>query len=76
MLLSEPTAHYTVDIMNPSLPPSDSFIVSDCKQDEQVDEKAAELLPAEVLAQLSDANWKERFAGMEKLTEVNNYLLL
>ncbi|KAK3702253.1 hypothetical protein QZH41_019815, partial [Actinostola sp. cb2023] len=38
--------------------------------DEEVDDKAAAILPADVLSQLSDANWKERFSGMEKLNQI------
>ncbi|XP_071956177.1 cytoskeleton-associated protein 5-A-like isoform X2 [Antedon mediterranea] len=35
---------------------------------EDVDEKAADALPASMLQQLAHANWKERLAGMEELT--------
>lgn len=39
-------------------------------QPEEVDAKAAELISEAVLNQLVHANWKERLAGIEALTEV------
>ena len=42
-----------------------------CSQDEAVDEKAAELLPADVISGLANAVWKERLAAMETFTEVS-----
>ena len=41
------------------------------QQDEVVDEKAAEALPADVLSGLVNANWKERLAAMQKFTDVS-----
>jgi len=40
------------------------------EQDEAVEEKVTTLLPLSVLSGLCDANWKERFSAMEKMTEV------
>ena len=40
------------------------------QQDEAVDEKAAEFLPAEVVTGLASSNWKERLAAVEKFMEV------
>jgi len=37
-------------------------------QDEAVEEKATEVLGAEVMAKLDQANWKERLSGMETAT--------
>ena len=39
-------------------------------QPEDVDAKAAEMISEAVLSQLVHANWKERLAGLEALTEV------
>ena len=39
-------------------------------QDDAVEEKAGALLPADCIAGLANANWKERLAAMEKFTEV------
>ena len=41
------------------------------QQDESVEEKAADALPADVLTGLVNANWKERLAAMEKFLEVS-----
>lgn len=39
-------------------------------QPEDVDAKAAEMISEAILNQLVHANWKERLAGIEALTEV------
>lgn len=41
-----------------------------CIQQEEVDAKAEELIPADVLQQIGSTNWKERLAGSEALTQV------
>ena len=56
-------------VVSPSffLSPLSSLSLS---QAEEVDEKAAGVLPSGLLAQLADANWKERLAACEKFQEV------
>lgn len=39
-------------------------------QQEEVDAKAEELIPANIRQQLASTNWKERLAGTEALTQV------
>ena len=39
------------------------------QQNEEVEEKAAEVLPSGLLEQLANTNWKERLAGHEQFKE-------
>lgn len=43
------------------------------EQDEVVEEKMTQLVSAETLAKLGDANWKERLAAVEKMTDVSTF---
>ncbi|ESO97492.1 hypothetical protein LOTGIDRAFT_228176 [Lottia gigantea] len=45
-------------------------VVENALSDEALEEKAAALLPGDTLASLTSSNWKERLAGMEKMTQV------
>ena len=44
-------------------------------QDEAVAESAEAIFTADVLKQLENANWKERLAGMERITEVGAWII-
>jgi len=45
-------------------------LLSNSVQPEDVDAKAAEMISEAILNQLVHANWKERLAGIEAVTEV------
>lgn len=45
-----------------------SYVIS---QNEEVEEKAGEVLPSSLLTQLANSNWKERLAACEEFQKVN-----